>query len=251
MENYISLMTDEIYRWFHMLNEKYYANNLPEPIITIQKTRKNIRGYFTLDKVWQVKNDNGEVDENNSRYEICMSANWLELDNDINPITELVAVLQHELCHYQNKLNNVKDCSGKMHNKKFRDMAETKDLEVEKAKGVGYGITRANDRLKDFIENEIKPDISVFKFYRVLLEGPKQETEKKKFIAYVCPVCGKEAKGEDGMSLMCAECQVNLEEKPKGKRGRKAKEDNDNENNNDNKNDNNSDNDNEDINKED
>ena len=219
-------MTDELYRWFHMLNQKYFADELPEPIITIQKTRKNIRGYFTLDKVWQVEDEDGNVDENNSRYEICMSANWLKLDKDINSIVELVAVLQHELCHYANKLKDIKDCSGKVHNKRFREMAETKDLEVEKDKRVGYGITSATERLKDFIENEIKPDESLFKYYRIIPEGPKKdEEEKKKFIAYVCPVCGKEAKGEEGMALMCAECEVALEEKPKGKRGRKKKED--------------------------
>ena len=223
MENYVSRMTDELYRWFEILNQESFDGALPEPIITIQKTRKNIKGYFTLDKVWQTDED-GEPQEDSARYEICMSANWLRLEEG-HPVEDLVATLQHELCHYCNAINDIKDTSGKVHNKKFKIMAEAHGLVVERDKSVGWGYTRPTDEFFDFIRDVIKPDESAFRYYRILPQPLSEEKEKKKFVAWVCPGCGKEAKGEDGMELRCGDCDMPLEPKPKGKRGRKARED--------------------------
>ena len=231
MQNYMSLMNDEIYRWFYLLNEEYFDNELPEPMITIQATKQTIKGYFTIFRVWESEELENKDDEDSdiivdSRYEICLSANWLKITEE-HPIEDLVGTLQHELCHYEAAQKGIKDCSGRVHNKKFKKIAEEKQLVVEKAPGVGYGITKPNDGLIDFIHEKIKPDVSVFKFYRVIPEKPeKEKPEKKKFTAWVCPGCGMEAKGEEGMNLMCSDCQLALEPKPRGKRGRKAKSDN-------------------------
>ena len=173
-------MTDELYRWFEILNRESFDGALPEPIITIQKTRKNIKGYFTLDKVWQTDED-GEPQEDSARYEICMSANWLRLEEG-HPVEDLVATLQHELCHYCNAINDIKDTSGKVHNKKFKIMAEAHGLVVERDKSVGWGYTRPTDEFFDFIRDVIKPDESAFRYYRILPQPLSEEKEKKKFV---------------------------------------------------------------------
>ena len=54
-DNYLTKTTNEMYRWFDIFNEKFFKNSLEKPIITIQKTRANTRGWFTTETVWKEK----------------------------------------------------------------------------------------------------------------------------------------------------------------------------------------------------
>lgn len=62
--NIIGEALTELYRIFNILNERFYENKLPEPVLTIQKQRANNLGHFTLSQVW--KNENTE----DTKYEI-------------------------------------------------------------------------------------------------------------------------------------------------------------------------------------
>ena len=134
------------------------------------------------------------------------------------------------MVHLGNISKGVNDTSGagnRVHNKKFLRLAQAVGLTAEKLPGVGYAMTEPTEECVEYIKNVVKPDPEKLKFFRYIPAKPKKETpEKKKFIAWVCPGCGMEAKGEEGMNLMCSDCQLALEPKPRGKRGRKAKSDN-------------------------
>lgn len=152
-------------------------------------------------------------------YEINISAKYLDSEPK-----ELLGILLHEMVHLKNNMDGVKDCNGKKHNKKFKKLAEEVGFTCEKDDKVGYGYTLNTPELNDYFENIVKLDKTKFKYYRYIPSKPKKEEEEKKtFVSYVCPICNKEAKGEEGMILKCAECDSSLIEKPKGKRGRKSK----------------------------
>ena len=161
-------------------------------------------------------------------YEINIVPDYI--DNSEDSMVSLIGVLIHEMVHLSNISKGIKDTSGtgnRNHNKKFFKLAQEVGLTAEKLPGVGYAMTEPTEECVEYIKNVVKPDPEKLKFFRYIPAKPKKETpEKKKFIAWVCPGCGMEAKGEEGMNLMCSDCQLALEPKPRGKRGRKAKSDN-------------------------
>lgn len=203
-DNIIGTALDEIYRWFTILNEKYFNNELPRPMITIQKGRKNNLGYITLDKVWTgIDEETGNDKE--ALYEINITA-----ENLNRPVAEIVGTLQHEMVHYIDIVHGIKDCSGQVHNKKFRSMAESKGLICEKVKSYGWGITSPNDELNQFINEVIKPNEDVFSYFR-LAPLHEKERPKKSIFKYTCPVCGLTVKAKKKKNIMCGECSIRLE----------------------------------------
>lgn len=211
MSNYLANTTEEIYRWFNILNEKYFEGELPEPIITIQKTRSNTLGYFTLDKVWYPQTSRGATpNEEDCKYEICISAQALEI-REGHDVVDICAVLLHEMCHYNNKLNGIKDCSGKIHNKKFKASAEKVGLVVEKDKRVGWGYTDPSDTLREFIKDSIAPKESALMYYRTIPEKPNNGGTGNKPTKYVCPKCGAKVSGKADFELFCKTCGVDME----------------------------------------
>ena len=235
MINYIADITNEFLRCFDIMNIDKFDGLLVQPIITIQEGKKGTLGHCSVKKIWVMNDedtnektpeeitsptDNIEeadlTETNGVFYEINISAKYL----DSEP-TELLGVLLHEMVHLKNNMDGIKDCNGKKHNKKFKVLAEKVGFTCEKDDKVGYGYTLNTPELNDYFENTVKLDKSKFKYYRYIPSKPKKDEEKKTFISYVCPICNKEAKGEEGMVLRCAECDSDLVEKPKGKRGRK------------------------------
>lgn len=236
--NYIADITNELLRCFEILNKDKFNGELPEPIITIQEGKKGSYGHCSTKKIWidiekeeqdstqEVEKEvedtsNIELDKTDTDgvyYEINIAAKYLNLEPE-----QILNTLLHECVHLKNAVDGVKDCSGNKHNKKFKALAEKVGFTCEKDEKVGYGYTIATLELENYFRNVVKLDKSKFKYYRYIPVKIKDDVEKKSFISYICPVCEKEAKGEEGMLLKCADCDVSLEEKPKGKRGRKAK----------------------------
>ena len=108
--NIIGIAVEELYRIFEILNAEFFNNSLDYPIITIQKARKGHFGWFTLDKVWTNKEDT------DAKYEINIGAEHLQDSTE-----SIVDTLLHEMVHYQNKVNAIRDCNGQVHNKKFKN----------------------------------------------------------------------------------------------------------------------------------
>lgn len=202
--NVIGAALEELYRIFDILNRDKFNGELTEPVITIQKTRGRTLGHFTLAKVWKDKND--EQSEENSYYEINVDPRWF---NSRTP-ADVAETLLHEMCHYHNKINDIKDCSGNVHNKKFKSSAEKVGLVVEKGKGVGYGYTSMSEALKAYMDEVVKPSEEAFEYFRsapMKLSGAGGE-RKKSIFKYTCPECGQEAKAKRDVAIKCGHCDV-------------------------------------------
>lgn len=202
--NVIGMALEELYRIFSILNEDKFDGELPEPVITIQKTRGRTLGHFTLDRTWRDKNN--EESEETSYYEINVDPRWF---NTRTP-ADVAETLLHEMCHYYNKMNDIKDCSGNVHNKKFKSCAEKVGLVVEKGKGVGYGYTSMSEALRVYMDEVVKPSDVAFEYFRT---APVKSSEgggarKKTTFKYTCPDCGAEVKGKRDMTIKCGICDV-------------------------------------------
>ena len=205
--NVIGMALEELYRIFNILNLHKFNGELAEPVITIQKTRGSTLGHFTLDRTWRDKNN--EESEETSYYEINVDPRWF---NSRTP-ADVAETLLHEMCHYYNKMNDIKDCSGNVHNKKFKKSAENVGLVVEKGKSVGWGYTSMSDELKAYMDEVVKPNDKAFEYFRtapIKLSGGGG-TRKKNVFKYTCPECGAEVKGKRDMTIKCGLCDVVME----------------------------------------
>lgn len=198
-------ITDELYRIFNILNEEKFNNELPESVITLQYT-KGTYGHFVPSKIWKNKNDETN-DEECACYEININPSYF----NVREPEDIVSTLLHEMVHYCNTINDITDCSGKHHNKKFKSLAEKVGLIVEKT-NYGWSSTSCSDSLKEFIENVIKPNKAVFDYFRYMPEQSKIKKKRKKNIfKYTCPTCGMEMKGKANNKVLCGVCKQILE----------------------------------------
>lgn len=202
--NVIGMVLEELYRIFNILNDDKFDGELSEPVITIQKTRGSTLGHFTLNRTWRDKNN--EEDEETSYYEINIDPRWF---NSRTP-ADVAETLLHEMCHYYNKMNDIKDCSGNVHNKKFKKSAENVGLVVERGKSVGWGYTSMSDELRAYMNDVVKPNDKAFEYFRSSpVKGSGDGgTRKKSVFKYTCPECGAEVKGKRDMTIKCGICDV-------------------------------------------
>lgn len=214
--NVVGMALDELYRIFDILNRDKFNGSLSEPVITIQKTKGTTLGYFTVDKVWKNKSDsdknNGLVagdKEENAFYEINIDPRWF----CTRTAADITETLLHEMVHYFNKVNDVKDCSGNVHNKKFKTAAESVGLVVERGKSVGWGYTSMTDELKEYIDTEVQPKDSVFEYFRagVIKADTTKKKRKKSLFKYECPKCGTIAKAKKDVKIMCGDCDCQMD----------------------------------------
>lgn len=176
-------MIDELAKAFNKANKKWYEGKLPTPMIIVsRKTSKWELGFITTSKIWKEKiNEESEeaTKEIETRYEINISAEGLG-----RPLVEILTTLVHEVVHEYNLVNDIKDCSGKIHNKHFKREAERVGLIVEKGTGVGYGHTSPSEDFKKEVETW-GIDESVFSFVR--MEVFKPTALKKGGYKYTLP----------------------------------------------------------------
>lgn len=200
---------------FDYFNEKKFNNEFTnKPVITIQtRGRKGVLGWCTINPIW---ND----DDENFYYEINISA-----ENLGDGLMEVSHILLHEMCHLYNLQNDIRDCNPKTqyHNKKFKDVAESVGLLVEKDKRYGYGFTSLSDEVKEEISNISNYGIDdVFNIRRGIKEDQdekekdedgKDKPKVKRIFKYVCPKCNTEIKSKySGLEIICKSCETSFEE---------------------------------------
>lgn len=213
--NVVGTALKELYRIFSILNRDKFGDELPEPVITIQKTRGRNLGHFTVDKVWKNKqnleNENNDADNSDETayYEINIDPRWF-CDRTAAEVAE---TLLHEMCHYYNKLSDIKDCNGNVHNKKFKKLAEGVGLVVERGKSVGYGYTSLSEELQNYVEEVINPDAKAFEYFRAgnAIKGSGTNVRTKTMFKYTCPDCGQIAKGKKDITIKCGLCEADME----------------------------------------
>ena len=100
---------------FDLLNEEFFESELSRPTITIQSTPRAY-GHFSLrDDAW--------ISKLGATHEINLGAGTLA-----RPIEDVAATLLHEMVHYYNHVNGIKDTSRgyTYHNRRFKEAAEAR-----------------------------------------------------------------------------------------------------------------------------
>ena len=198
---------------FDLLNNRYFENALSRPVITIQSTPKAY-GHYTLFDAWSVDGDKG-------MREINIGAGTLS-----RPVENIVATLLHEMVHYANDMNGVKDCSrgNTYHNRKFKELAEACDLVVAHHDTYGWSITSPSDAILEFCVDNNLTEIRLSRNDGVSVGGTgtgisgthagtasgatgRKKTSTRK---YYCPCCGMSVRATKEVHIGCLDCQEPL-----------------------------------------
>ena len=199
---------EELYRCFDVMNNLFYDNKLPEPIILIQKGKKNVLSTCSTKKIW-CPSDKEEVADEEKMYEITLVA-----DNLNRPVEDIVGTLAHEMVHYFNLYRGVKGAKSRKHNDAFKNEAERIGLICNEEEGIGWGITEVGESLAGEIRNTIKPNAEVFKYFRYTPTKERKKTDKPSMKKYKCPKCDVEIKGKEGLDIICNDCKSAFIELP-------------------------------------
>jgi len=171
-------LTKQLYYIYKEANKKFFNNALPSCIITVQsKGRKNVYGWITTWKAWQV--------EDEYLYEINISSEHI-----INrSIEDIVTTLIHEMVHLYNLINGIKDVSAhKYHNKKFKHIAEKTCLSVDRDDNdeqAGFSFTKLDSRGKIWL-NELDIDEDAFNIGRVDIPVNSKRKYKSRMYKWQC-----------------------------------------------------------------
>ena len=191
---------------YNRLNETYFENALSKPVITIQSTPRAY-GRVTVGKVW----DSGEE----TRHELNIGAGTLN-----RPIEEIVATMLHEMVHIYCLQNGIKDTSrsGVYHNKKFRDEAVKRDLDIQHHDVYGWTVTEPTERLVNWCISEQLEEIRCSRHDGIYFPvgggakaGSPDETGKptkrpSSTRKYACPCCKASVRATREISLICGDC---------------------------------------------
>lgn len=188
---------------FRTLNAKYFEGLLEEPIVTIQNTPRAY-GHVTVSKSWRKGEEH--------RHELNIGAGTLD-----RPIENVVATVLHECVHLWNMQQGVQDCSrgGSYHNKKFRDAAVARNLDISYDSRIGWSITEPTDALCDFIIEQGWTDIHMNRIEwsctprgtgntgAMPSTGTNSHSRK-----YQCPKCGCSVRATKEVYIACLDCKV-------------------------------------------
>lgn len=180
----VTPLIEEIERTIAEAIKYFNLSTKPEQIVvTVQShgTRRNALGWFAGER-WQ----NGTKGASAS-HEINITAEFLKRDDDRGGVAETIL---HELAHAENKTLKIADTdkSGRVHNKKFKEMAERLGLSVDgRDPRIGFSFTRLNDSGKDFLKKcAFKREL--FKLYRV--NPLVEKKDGTRMIKCECASCG-------------------------------------------------------------
>lgn len=188
---------------FKLVNEEYFNSSLEIPTITIQST-VGAYGHVSVQKVWH--------NDNTATHELNLSADYLN-----RPIENVVATLIHEACHLYAMQNDIKDTSnhGIYHNKRFKALAEMRDLKISRHEKYGWTITEPTEQLLDFcISNQLE-DIQIVR--QTLLSpirvpdnhptaiSPRKPSSTRK---YICPCCHNSFRATKNINVLCLDCHT-------------------------------------------
>ena len=186
---------------FNAINEYYYNNELEKVVITVKEGRKaGVLGTFCTAKEW--------VQNGKKRHEINIAANYI----GSRTVEETIVTLMHEMAHLYNNQNNIKDVSrsGTYHNKKFKETAELHGLIIECMPKIGWSATKPTPQTSQWIAENIP--IKSFKIYKTQQEPTESKTKKKSsMVKKVCPCCGNIARVTKEYTLICGDCNKEME----------------------------------------
>ena len=189
----ISEATRFIEKAFNIFNKKYFKNELPRVAITIQHSPKAY-GHFVTSEIWDIENGNF--------FEINLGAETLN-----RPIASTMGTLIHEMTHLYCHINGIKDTSrrGQYHNKRFKQEAEKRGIEISFDKRIGWSVTNPSKELEEYCANKFgieKLDV----VRRDMFGEDGRETKKTTRYKYTCPCCEMSFTSPKVLNLICGAC---------------------------------------------
>jgi hypothetical protein len=188
---------------YDMLNADLFNGEMERPVITIQSTPKAY-GHFSLYNAWRV---NGQ-----GVPEINIGAGTLD-----RPIECIITTLLHEMIHQYNAINDIQDCSrnGTYHNKRFKEAAEVRGLDITKSVKYGWCITQPGDSLLDWVLDNQIPEIELNRNETdyLIIDGDTTTTappRRSSYRRYKCPRCGLTARTTREAILVCGDCMEGM-----------------------------------------
>ena len=210
----MSRLTGELEKAFRLLNQAFFNNELPTPIITVIPTSRAYVHYVPYD-IWNAK-DNG-------KREINIASGTLD-----RPIENIIASLVHEMVHFYNDVAlNQQDTSrsGTYHNKLFKREAEAHGLIVTRSDKYGYAHTAPADSLLEWVleHSELRevemcranPNFNAVGIGThtgnsngLTTMGTSHSHHRK----YICPCCGNSVRATKAVNIMCMDCNQQMTE---------------------------------------
>lgn len=186
----------ELYRLFDLFNKELFEGKLSHPIILIQ-THKKAYGTFCNNAWSKIK------DKTKLKHEITINPEYLN-----RHINEICSTLIHEMTHQYCVDNSIKDTSNNnvYHNKKFKEEAEKRGLNISHEKTIGWSITKLKPSTEKLIQS-FKINDKVFDYYRTSNLKIKVKTITYK---YICP-CEIKISHYKPINLVCGECNKPFE----------------------------------------
>ncbi len=182
----------QLTRIYDALNEHFWENELPEVIITFSP-KKGSLGHMTGSEVWT-----SDIADN--KYELNISAYYMN-----RPPVEIAGTILHEQCHLYCQLKGIKECSnsGRYHNKKFMNVAESHGLFCCRTESFGWSDTSFKEESVRFF-NSLK--IKEFAYRYTGMSG------KNNLRRLSCPKCSDTVVWvSSDQYVLCGKCKVPLE----------------------------------------
>lgn len=190
----ISEITGFLENAYNVLNNKYFAGELSNVVITVQSSPRTY-GHYTKYNAW-TSTDNGF-------REINISAESLD-----RPVENVVSTLIHEMVHHWCDQNDIQDCSrsGTYHNKKFKSECEQRGLIIDYDSRIGFSLTSPSPELIGFISDMGWEGVDLSR------KGSSKsgDTNKKKTSTrkYICPECGCSVRATRTVNIACLDCKT-------------------------------------------
>lgn len=194
LKNSLTPAIQELERFYFFLNKRFKLGLKDQVVITVQTKgrKKNAVGWFVPE---QWNNSDGTV------CEINLTAEDLKRHNPYE-------TLCHEIAHFSNNQNKIKDCSvNQYHNKKFKELAEKLLLKVEKDKRFGFGVTSPTPAFEEMVKSEFKQQADAFGVFRSMKASTKQPT---KMLKWECD-CQIIRSSKEELDIKCLACGQKFE----------------------------------------
>lgn len=123
-------------------------------------------------------------------------------------------MLLHEMVHLYNLQNDIKDTSrgNGYHNKRFKEEAEKRSLNISCSPKIGWSDTKLNDEARQLVADKANATAFTLSRARAVDDGdmpaPKPKSSTRK---YICPVCGAIIRSTKEVNVICGDCDVAFE----------------------------------------
>ena len=172
-----------------VINQELYQGMLPHPDFLIIPSKKNYQEWTTsFDGVITIKITYGSLIKN------MQPSIFLE---------QLLHQMVHIYCH----IFDIKDTTrqGRYHNANFRRVARDYGLKVKPESHEGTHIIGCQDQVYKIIKQHISEFDREICCIEKYLRNQTDQT-----YTYVCPICNRKVKGEQGTKLICGYCYTEM-----------------------------------------